>query len=817
MKIVKEWLGEFVSLPKNVTDEEIALRLSLGTVEVEGIRKTETKTLDRIVVGEIVSLESHPSADRLRVAVVSAGAGAPKKVVCGGSNLSVGMKVALALPGAAVRWHGEGEPIILDKTVIRGVESEGMICASSEIGLIQRYPTRAEREIFDLSFLAVPTGTPLASALGEQTVFEIDNKSLSHRPDLWGYRGVAREVAALFASPFHDKALPNLPSGSGHHLRVSVHDPDGCSRYVAVVVDGVAATPSPEWMQDRLRASGVRPINALVDITNYVMLEYGQPMHAFDCDTLSEKNSASLIVRRAQEGESMKALDGGSYMLSPDMLVIAHERGPIAIAGVIGGEESAVSEKTTKVIFEAAHFAPGSVRRTAGALRIATESSRRFEKDLDRALPPQAMARCLQLCAALFPNSRVISPLRDIHRPIPRIKPIVVRLEDIERRLGLAIPLGRVATLLKRLGFGVSAGKKEIAVTIPSFRTKDITIPEDIMEEILRFVGYENVPSILPRIALTPAQPDTLQKTARALRNAFVVRYAFQEVRHYAFVSPAVLHACGERVEDYLVLENPLSDERPYLCRSLLPNLLESFEKNQQTEKRRALCEINRVFLKESTYPDIPSDKSPSVPHQPLFLALLYAARQQDNLFSTLADMVRSTLRAEGWPIRCAMDSSHTVPPVFSARRTAKILVRGVPVGTIGAVSARTRSTLGITDEVIACEIDLSLLVQQSRDSLRYGEPSAFPAVLRDVTFVLEERHQYDAVAQVLEGAHPFITALEPFALFRDEKKAGKNKKCLSFHITYQTHDRTLTSEEADRVHRSVIDVVRNKFDAEVR
>lgn len=817
MKIVKEWLGEFVSLPKNVTDEEIARRLSLGTVEVEGIQKTETKTLDRIVVGEIVSVDPHPGADRLRVAMVSAGAGVPKKVVCGGSNLSVGMKVALALPGASVRWHGEGEPIILGTTAIRGVESEGMICASSEIGLIQRYPTRAEREILDLSFLPVPAGTPLASALGEETVFEIDNKSLSHRPDLWGYRGVAREVAALFASPFHDKALPNLPSGSGHHLRVSIHDSDGCSRYVAVVVDGVAAIPSPEWMQARLRASGVRPINALVDITNYVMLEYGQPMHAFDCNTLSDKNSASLIVRRAQEGESMKALDGGTYMLSPDMLVIAHERGPIALAGVIGGEESAVSEKTTKVVFEAAHFAPGSVRRTAGALRIATESSRRFEKDLDRALPPQAMARCLQLCAALFPSSRVVSPLRDVHRPIPRIKPIVVRLEDIERRLGLAIPLGRVATLLKQLGFGVSARKKEIAVTVPSFRTKDVAIPEDIMEEILRFVGYENVPSILPRIALTPAQPDTLQKTAHVFRNTLVSRHAFQEVRHYAFVSPAVLRACGERVEDYLVLENPLSDERPYLCRSLIPNLLESFEKYQQTEKRRALCEINRVFLKESTYPDIPSDKSPSVPHQPLFLALLYAVRQQDNLFSVLADIVRSALRLEGWPIQYTMETSHTIPPVFSARRAATIFVCGVPVGAIGAVSAHTRSTLGITDELVVCEIDLSLLVEQSRNSLRYGEPSVFPAVLRDVTFVLDERHLYDDIALALEGAHPLIAALEPFALFRDEKKVGKDKKCLSLHVTYQAHDRTLTSEEVDRAHRLVIDAVRKKFAAEVR
>lgn len=817
MKIVKKWLSEFVSLPPSATDEDIARRLSLTTVEVENIQRGVTTPLDHIVVGHIVSVSPHPDADRLRIVVVSVGEDVQKTVVCGGSNLAVGMKVALALPGAAVRWHGEGELIILGKTTIRGVESDGMICASAEIGLADRFPARQEREILDISFLTANAGTPLVVALETPTVFEIDNKSLSHRPDLWGYRGMARELAAIYGGAFHDKKLPALPNGTGRALQVSVEDSDGCARYIGVVVEGVSYTPSPQWMQDRLRASGVRPITAIVDITNYVMLEYGQPMHAFDYAAVCEKNSAHIVVRKARVGERLRALDGGDYALTPDMLVIANDEHPLALAGVIGGQESAVGEHTTTVIFEAAHFAPALVRRTAGALRIATESSRRFEKDTDTELPRDGMARALQLCAKIFPQSSVVSAVRDVNRPRSRVKPIVLSCEDIERRLGITIPLGRAATTLKRLGFGVTAQKKALTVTVPSFRRKDIALPEDLMEELLRFVGYDSVPSAFLRVALTAASSDPVRATVRAFTHAFVSQHAFREVKQYAFVRPSVLRACGYAPEDHLELANPLSDERPFLCRSLLPNLLESLEKNQQLEKRHAFFEVNRVFLKEQSFPDAPSDKSASVPGQPLSFACVYACRNQENLFAFVAQSIRTVLRANGWTAEFVPCAASAPRALFSANRAADIHVGETRVGRLGYVSSSTRTALGLADDVLAAEVDISLLACLPAEPLAYRETGAFPATLRDITFVVEEHVAYRDIEEAVRSGHEYIALVEPLAVFRDDKKVGAQKKSISLHIAYRAPDRTLITEDVDRVHASIIALLKKKWHAHIR
>ncbi|MBI4253391.1 phenylalanine--tRNA ligase subunit beta [Candidatus Uhrbacteria bacterium] len=816
MLLVKDWLLEFVSLPKTATDEEIARRLSLSTVEVEGVRSGGgLQDWHDIVVGEILTIEPHPNADRLRIAHVHCGnKKKPLSIICGGSNLAVGMKVAVALPGARVRWHGQGDPILLEKTAIRGVESDGMICASAEISLADVFPSCAEHEILDLSALAAPAGTSLEKALPAHTVFEIDNKSLSHRSDLWGHRGMARECAALFAAPFHDKKMPALPGGTGRSLTVTVSDADLCSRYIGLAVDGVSYMSSPGWMQERLSAAGVRPISALVDITNYVMLEYGQPMHAFDFDAIAEKENAHIIVRRAQEGESIRALDGGEYVLSSDSLIVANQSGPIAIAGVMGGLTSGVTESTTTVVFEAAHFAPASIRRTATKLGLVSESSRRFEKDLDPELPRLAMARCLQLCAKIFPQSRVSSAVRDVFRPRPQSRPIVLTREYIERRLGIAFPLGRMVTLLKRLGFGVRAGRQSIAVDVPSFRRKDVMLPEDILEEILRLAGYETVPSALPRVALSVSHPDTLRAVCRDIRHHLSLRFAFHETYTYAFSRPQTVRAVGHSVDDYVKLANPLSEERPLLCRSLIPNLLEVLERNQQKEKRHAYFEINRVFLKESSYPSIPSDHSPVVPHQPLLWAFVFGSRDDAKRFAFCTDAMKATLSFLGWNAQLGKVSSLSL---FYPNRSAVIMVNGVGVGAIGEIARATRTQLGIDEPTVACEIDLSLLAKQSRDVLRYVQPSEFPASFRNVTFVIDERHSYDAIARALACAHPLISVFEPRAIFRDEKKVGKNKKCLSFHITYQARDRTLTSEEADRAHASVVDALAKKFSAAIR
>lgn len=813
MYLIKDWLEEFVSLPKTVTDEEIARRLSMATVEVEGVNSVSAQNFDSIVLGEIRAIEQHPSADRLRIATVSCGKGAPRTIVCGGSNMVVGMKVAVALPGARVRWHGEGAPITLEKTSIRGVESDGMICASAEIGLGGLYPASSEREILDCSFSDKPEGAPLEKAIPSHTIFEIDNKSLSHRADLWGHWGMARELSALFASPFHDKKLPALPKGSGHHLTVTVEQPDLCSRYVGLVVDGVSHTPSPSWMQERLRATGIRPISALVDITNYVMLEYGQPMHVFDYARIAGKKGAQIVVRNAREGETIRCLDGLEYVLSTDMLVIANDRAPVAIAGVMGGEESGVGPETTTCVFEAAHFAPLSVRRTAQRLGLISESSRRFEKDLDPERASLAMSRALQLTAQIFPKSRVSSTVRDAYRARPAQKPIEFDADFLERRLGCAIALSRAATLLKRLGFGVSTQKKNLTVQVPSFRRKDITIPEDVIEEVLRLVGYDAIPSRMPRLALLPPTRDPLHTAIRQATRIFALQFAFRETLTYAFVRPEMIHACGMSLDDHSELSNPLSEERPFLCRSLIPNLLEALEKNQQHEKRHAYSEINRVFLKEGMFKGLPGDQSPPVLDQPVSLAFVFSSRGEDRGFAYCVDAVKTVFASLGWSVRLDTPAHQ---PFFSHHCSASLFVGERCVGEIGLISPSTRDQVGIDVDVVAGEVNLSALVGESPLHPRYQKESAFPSVARDVTFTIDEARSYHDVFDLLTTATPLIASVEPFAIYRD-KKIGVGKKSVSFHVTYRTGDRTLTGEEVDRAHEDVIRTMKKKINADLR
>lgn len=801
MYLVKDWLLEFVSLPKTVTDEEIARRLSMATVEVEGVRRAPAQNFDHIVLGEICAIEQHPNADRLHIVKVSCGKGAPRTIVCGGSNMAVGMKVALALPGARVRWHGEGELIVLEKTAIRGVLSDGMICASAEIGLSEWYPVSSEHEILDCSSIGKPAGTPLEKAILSHTIFEIDNKSLSHRPDLWGHWGMARELSALFASPFHDKKLPALPSGSGHFLTVTVEQPDLCSRYVGLVVDGVLHKPSPSWMQERLRAAGIRPISALVDITNYVMLEYGQPMHVFDYTRIAGKKGAQIVVRSAHEGETIHCLDGVEYALSPDMLVIAHDRAPIAIAGVMGGEESGVGAETTTCIFEAAHFAPLSVRRTAQRLGLMSESSRRFEKDLDPEWASHAMSRALQLTAQIFPNSRVSSQVRDVYRARPAQKPLELDADFLERRLGGNIALSRAATLLRRLGFGVSAQKKRLAIQVPSFRRKDIAIPEDVAEEVLRLVGYDAIPSRMPRLAIRPPARDLLRSSVRQLTRIFALQFAFREIYTYAFVRPETIRACGMSLDDHIELSNPLSEERPFLCRSLIPNLLEQLERNQQNDKRHAYMEINRVFFKKGTFEGLSGDQSPSVLDQPVSLAFVFSSRGEDRGFAYCVDAVKTALASLGWSVRRDAPAHQ---PFFSHHCSASLFVGDRRVGEIGLISLSTRDQVGIDVDVVAGEVNLSALVSEPLRHPRYQKESAFPAVARDVTFTLDETKTYHDVFNMLTTAHPLIASVEPLAIYRD-KKIGIGKKSMSFRFVYRSFQRTLTSEEVDAAHQEVI------------
>src|SRR3990167_1566474 len=394
MLISFNWLKQYTGLPSSTTPEEIAEKLKLSTVEGEKVDR-QGKDLKTIVVGLVNKVVKHPEADKLKVCTVNDGA-QDWQGVCGGSNVKEGMKVAFGRIGAKVRWHGEGELVVLAKAKIRGVESFGMICASTEIGLGDRFPLKEEKEILDLSEILDignwKLGYELAKVLGmDDVIFEIDNKSLSNRPDLWGHYGIAREVAALFkkaliAYPIKKTKKQDTRNKQiqNYKLQIDVEDKKLCPRYMAVAIDGIKIASSPDWLQKKLLAVGLRPINNIVDITNYIMLDLGQPMHAFDSLKLKNQNGKfTIVVRRATDGERFTTLDGKECELASDNLVIANENKAIALAGVIGGLDSGIGDETTTIIYESANFNAANVRRTSVKLGLRTDSSARFEKSLD--------------------------------------------------------------------------------------------------------------------------------------------------------------------------------------------------------------------------------------------------------------------------------------------------------------------------------------------------------------------------------------------------------------------------------------------------
>ncbi|MEK7648746.1 MAG: phenylalanine--tRNA ligase subunit beta [Patescibacteria group bacterium] len=803
MLLSKEWLQEFVALPKNLSDEEIARRLSLCTVEVERIQKGASQDWNAIVIGEIVELKPHPNADRLRLVMTRISEKQqPLVIVCGGSNLSVGMKVVVALPGSHVRWHGEGEPVELTLTQIRGVTSEGMICAASEVGLSDRYPATSEHEILDLSFLSVKPGTPLTDALGAaDTIFDVDNKSLSNRPDLWGHRGMARELGAVLQVPFSDKKIPLIKSSSQIKLSCTVEEKKLCTRYMAVVIEGVSTMSSPSWMQQRLRSCGVRPINAIVDVTNYVMLEYGQPMHAFDYARIKEKNGdVKLHVRRAKKGESIRALDGKEYVLSPEMLLIAKSSDVLAIAGIMGGEKSGIDDSTTTIVLEAAHFNASSIRKTSSAIKLASESSRRFEKHLDPLLTETALRRACELYSLLFPSSKAVSKVCDTFTQ--KEKPLTITLSDalIESKLGMRIPQSKAATLLKRLGFGLTKKGLAYSVVVPSFRKKDISIPEDVIEEIIRLIGYDSIPSVVPPSYSRMPKNNSFSLFVTALKQQLSSEYHFNEVHNYAFVTPFVLRAGGYVPEEHITLSNPYSDERPYLCKSLIPNLLEDIEKNQERHERIALFEIARVFTDEL--------------QQPYHLSCVLSLPRDPQAFAFLKSVIVSVLRCRGFDISPRVLSE---PLAWSSHfRGVGLYCNTARIGSIAVVDKSVCAKLGIERDVVACEVDLSLVHSLPRHDRSIQQPHAYPAVLRDVTFVLDEGVRYTDVSAMLTSAHPLIESVEPFDIYRGEQ-VGSGKKSFSFHITYRSSARTLAAAEADKAHIEAIALLEKKFNAVLR
>lgn len=812
MLISKKWLSESVALPPDVSDKQLAERLTLSTVEVEGF-VNQQEMYAHMVVGRVMRCDKHPNADRLRVCEVDVGTEQSVQIVCGGANVAEGMLVAVALPGARVKWHGQGELIELAETEIRGEKSFGMICASVEIGLSMT-PSEGDHDIRDLSDLMVEAGTPLATALGQDDVlFEVENKSLTNRPDLVGHIGLARELAALYDTTFTPPEPPEVSAGTGKSLSVRVEDTVACPRYMGVVLEGLEVGPSPDWLQTRLEALGVRAINNVVDVTNYVMLEVGQSLHAFDADVL-RGNGVEIAVRRARAGETLVTLDGVERTLDPSMLTICDAEGPVVLAGIMGGKTSGVSDATTSIFLESANFDATVVRKTSQALALRSEASMRYEKSLDPELCDLALRQTVALLTKLHPRLRVVSEVVDAYAGKPKENTLVLSAGFLASRAGVEIPQAEVEAILGRLGFGVvTAQDGSMTVTVPTWRsTKDVSIPEDIVEEVLRIWGYERVTSALPAFPCTPSALDPVRAFARSVRQTLSLSFGASEIYSYAFVRPETLQAFGWSVESHLKLANPLSDERPFLTRSLVPQVLEAVVSNQRTFARVCVFEIERVFLAREQ--GVEDGASGTLPAQPYRLAVAYSQQGEEQPFGSVRSMVEEALARAGHT--ASFVSTTEGESWMHASRQAVVQVNGQAVGRLCEVDPDAARVLGLERRTAVAELDLSTLGTMPTVTRTYEAIPSYPDVKRDLAFVVASRVAFADVERVLCAQSDWLKGVELFDVY-EGGTVGEGKKSLAVHLTFRAPERTLSSEEVDRELKLISDALESELGATVR
>jgi phenylalanyl-tRNA synthetase beta chain len=788
MNVPMRWLSEFVQTGLAAAD--LAQKLTMAGLEAEKIT-TIGGGWENVYVGEVKKVERHPDADRLVLANVDA-RDHRLTVVTGAPNIREGQKVALALAGARL-IDGYSETLqykTLKPGTIRGVRSEGMVCSEKELGLSNEH-----EGILVLSPEAT-VGATLQEWLGDTVIeFEI-TPNLVHA---FSIAGIAREAAAITDCPLHlppAADLAALPEGDKQLVRIEALDL--CPRYMGIVIEGITVGPSPEWMSQRLIAAGLRPVNNIVDVTNYVMLEVGQPLHAFDRSHLHE---GRIVVRRAKPGETIETLDHQVRELSPEMLVIADADRPVAVAGVMGGVDSEIDEGTSTLLLEGANFDMVSVRHTRTALKLRTDASARFERGLDPNLVGQAMARATHLLLELCPDSRVAA-VRDVY-PSP-VEPSALSLpfDRIERVLGIRYEPEVVLDVLTRLGFQRTLNDGTLTVIVPTYR-RDVSIPEDIIEEVARIVGYETLPSRLPSGELSDIVRDPLFRLKEQIRSVLTGAGASEAVT-YSTVGEIDLVGFDQSdkagflyeapVGELVRLVNPIQAERPYLRSTLIPSLLSVVAENMKHEQTVELFELARVYLPQG---------EDTLPKEIELAGIVIAGdRAPLSRFTTPGELDYFDLKGmiEAVGVACNvtnMQYETASHPALHPGRAAAISVGDTRLGLIGELRPDVAAAHGLNGvRVIVTEIDLPALLRAMPP--RYPDVSVprFLPVEQDFAIVVDEAVPAQQVEAALRaGAGPLVTSVTLFDIFRGAQ-IGEGKKSLAYRVTFTAPNRALTDAE---------------------
>ena len=811
MKVSLNWIRDYVQLPADADLKKLAYDLTMSTVEVEDATDLGASFHD-MVVGVINTIEQHPNADKLKVCKTDIG-GRVEDIVCGGSNLREGMKVAVALPGAMCKWHGEGDLVEIKKSKLRGVDSYGMICGAVEIGLADLFPTKEEAHILDLSDFDAPAGTPLADALDlNDIILEIDNKSMTNRPDLWGHYGIAREIAALYDLPMTQ--FPhfdrNVENTSGFH--VTVEDAERCPRMTGTQIENVCVKPAPYWMQVRIWKTGMRPINALVDITNYVMLATGQPSHAYDSDHIA----GHIIVRRAKAGETLMLLNGKELPLSTDDLTIADDAGIVGLAGVMGGAKDSILPTTSKVILEIANFQAAGIRRTALRYDNRTEASARYEKAIDPERCDQALDLSMQLFSDLYPEMKVTGLVDEYPR---HLKPaeIDVPLSWLERRLGKRLSPDEIKHKMELLGYGITFNGDNMHVVVPTWRsTGDVSIQADIMEEVARMYGYENFEAEPITTTFDGAINQLDKDLERRIKEYLAIRCGMQEIFTYPWMEESYVNAVLQSTEGILSLSTPPSPAERFVRSSLLPNLCKAVVKNERYFNEFSIFETAQVFRDENyTSPYDPREKLPS---QRKNVAGAFATTDKDitALFRKAKGVVEMMARYVHME---TLTFRQTEKPVWADNVVWLNIYRGEEkVGDLALLAKKVSMACGIKNmNVMLFQLDQDSLVPLKSRTNTFTHLAEYPMTDYDISLLVDGSVQWKDVAQTVRGIK---SELLHGAAFVDEyrgKQVPAGKKSLTLRLAIGSKDKTLTSAEIEEVASGVLNKIAKRFGAELR
>jgi len=799
MKVPLSWLRDYVDIADTV--EGLSDRLTFSGIEVEGIEHVGIDC-EGVIVGEVRQVARHPEADRLTICTVFDGAG-EVQVVCGAPNVQEGGRYPLAPVGSRIKGGAR-----IKKSKLRGVVSQGMLCAEDELGLSDRH-----EGLLDLPADST-AGTPIAEVLGPPEVV-LDLEITPNRPDCLSLIGIAREVATLYGTALKRPSVTFEERGDevADLIGVQIEDESRCPRYTARVLTGVRIGPSPGWMQRRLTLAGVRPINNVVDITNYVMLECGHPLHAFDYALLEGQR---IVVRRAKPDEQLTTLDDTEQALTAEMLVIADERKALALAGVMGGAHSEIRPETGTVLLESACFTPAGIRHTSKALGLVTESSYRFARGVDRGGVDWASRRAAALMIELAEASAAHGVVDAYPAPPPACT-VVCRADAVSRLLGIPVTTGELGTVFRALELDIQQEAPEsCTVGIPSFR-QDLTREVDLIEEYARIHGLDRIPSPSPSAHIVPDARDDEVRATRQLREA-LTGAGLREIMNYSLTSEGLLDrfdpaSAGRRIR----LPHPISVDQSTLRPSLLPQMMETLGRNHARQNEEAaLFEFGRVFHQPDETGGREEDRVSIGLTGPVGRTGLNRNRKidEEDMFLWIKGIVLRLLQQSG---ACAIDSRVVDQPGFAPGRAMEVRVDGEPAAVLGLAHPDLAAEWRIHEPVGLAECSRSACVRHLFDRVAVQPLAVHPAVDRDMALVADETLTHGEIHALLQRAAPVeLTRIELFDIFRGGTIAP-GRKSMAYSLTYRSTQRTLTDEEVNALHDGLKDVLRRELGVDVR